>query len=219
MPITMDGTFDGVLDINHDNDVILADLQAAGMVAVIHKATEGATWQDPLYERRRYEANALGLLWGAYHFSSGRPPEEQVDNFLTTIQWGTHPETDNATLLALDYETSTSGADMSVDDACTFVSLIHERTGRWPVVYGSNLVTHADAVAVTNCSLSNCPLWYASYNDQPMHMPHRVWKFWTLWQYTDGGHGPQPRFRKFDRSCYLGSDEGTLRAAWPTLIA
>jgi lysozyme len=59
MPVTMDGTFDGVLDVNHDNPVVLSDAQAAGITAVIHKATEGATWQDPLYERRRYEANAL----------------------------------------------------------------------------------------------------------------------------------------------------------------
>lgn len=86
MPVTMDGTFDGILDINHDNDIVLSDAQNAGIIAVIHKATEGATWQDPFYERRRYEANALGLQWGAYHFSSGRPPKEQADNFLDTIQ-------------------------------------------------------------------------------------------------------------------------------------
>jgi len=27
----MNGFYDGVLDINHDNDVVLADLQAAGI--------------------------------------------------------------------------------------------------------------------------------------------------------------------------------------------
>src|SRR5260370_30978220 len=96
MPVTMDGTFDGVLDVNHDNPVVLSDAQAAGITAVIHKATEGATWQDPLYERRRYEANALGLLWGAYHFSSGLPPPDQVNNFLNSIQWRVDPRCDSA---------------------------------------------------------------------------------------------------------------------------
>jgi len=217
MPSTMNNVYDGVLDINHDNDVVLANLQAAGITAVIHKATEGATWQDPLYERRRYEANALGLLWGAYHFSSGRTPEEQVENFLNTIQWGVHPEMDNATLLALDFENSTSGANMTTDDACTFVELINQRTGRWPMVYGSNLVTQADQGALTNCALSNCSLWYASYNNQPQHLPSRVWTTWKLWQYTDGGDGPQPRYLKLDRSSWNGPDAGGLAGAWPNL--
>ncbi|CAN7179416.1 glycoside hydrolase family 25 protein [Caballeronia sp. LjRoot31] len=216
MPVTMNGTYDGVLDVNHDNPVVLGDAQAAGIIAVIHKATEGASWQDPLYERRRYEASALGLLWGAYHFSSGRPPESQVDNFLKTIQWGVDQVSDAATLLALDYETSTSGPDMSVEDACTFVSLVNQRTGRWPLVYGSNLIAHADAVADPACPLSNCPLWYANYNDQPQSVPKRVWKSWSLWQYSDGRNGPGPTLSGFDRSCVMGT-QAALQQAWPAL--
>jgi lysozyme len=216
MPVTMDGTFDGILDINHTDTIALKDALAAGIVAVIHKASEGATFQDPLYTQRRYEARALGMLWGAYHFSSGRPPEDQVNNFLNVIQWGVDPSSDAVTLLALDYETSTSGPDMSMEDACTFVSLVNQRTGLWPVVYGSNLVTHADAVADPVCPLSKCPLWYASYNDQPKTVPNRVWKSMSLWQYSDGRDGPAPTLSGFDRSCFIGTEAG-LQQAWPAL--
>ena len=216
MPVTMDGTFDGALDLSHLHpEVVLADMQTTGIAAVIYKATEGTTFQDPFYERRRYEANALGLLWGAYHFSSGAAPADQVNNFLNTIQWGVDSDSDAATLLALDFETSTSGPDMSVEDACTFVSLVQQRTGRWPMVYGSNLVTNADAVADPACPLSNCPLWYASYNNQPLHVPSRVWtRGWTLWQFSDGRLGPAPT-NGLDRSCYLGT-QAALQQAWPS---
>ncbi|OTP68153.1 hypothetical protein PAMC26577_34730 [Caballeronia sordidicola] len=119
-------------------------------------------------------------------------------------------------LLALDWENSTSGADMTVDDACTFVEIVHDKTGRWPVVYGSNLVAHADKVASINCSLSKCPLWIASYQDTP-EAPSRIWKTWTFWQYTDGRHGPDPKLNKLDRNSYNGKDAAALADAWPKL--
>jgi lysozyme len=211
----MDGTFDGILDIYHDDDIPLSQAQSEGIVAVIHKASEGATYQDPMYTRRRYEAQSLGLLWGAYHFSSGKPPQDQVDNFLESIQWGVDAVTDAQTVLCLDFENSHSGANMTIDDACTFVTLVHGRTGRWPMVYGSNLVTDADAHAPLACALSNCPVWYASYNDQPKNPPHRLWTAISLWQYTDGGaDGPAPRLGKLDRDCYIGT-QAELQQAWP----
>ncbi|GJH29318.1 glycoside hydrolase family 25 protein [Caballeronia novacaledonica] len=216
MPTTMDNVYDGILDINHDNKVVLADAQAAGISAVIHKATEGATWQDPFYWRRRFEAKALGLLWGAYHFSSGRPADEQAENFLNYIEYGTHPDEDAKMLLALDWEPSTSGADLTIDEACTFVEAVHAKTGRWPVVYGSNLVTNADDHAKPDCPLAKCPLWIASYRDTPK-TTKRLWKDWTFWQYTDGHNGPDPKFKKFDRSCFNGKDAAALEAVWANL--
>lgn len=214
MPSTMDGTFDGLVDANHNDDIVLNSLQAAGVVAVIHKASEGATFKDPMYPQRRYEARALGMLWGAYHFSSGRPPEDQVSNFISALQWGVAPAFDASTLLCLDFENSTSGPDMSVDDACTFVRLVFQQTGRWPLVYGSNLVSDADAHAALPCPLTNCPLWYANYNDQPERVPNRVWNSLALWQYSDGRNGPPPLLAGLDRSCFMGT-EAALQAAWP----
>ena len=59
-----------VIDLSHFNTTV--DLQAAkgdGILGVIHKATQGLTFQDPTYKTNRQQANAAGLLWGAYrHF-------------------------------------------------------------------------------------------------------------------------------------------------------
>lgn len=65
MPKTMDSTYDGILDINYENySVVLADAQKAGISAVIHKATEGVTWQDSAFWKRRFQAKTLGMLLG-----------------------------------------------------------------------------------------------------------------------------------------------------------
>ena len=78
--------FDGIMDISHNNTIDLAAAKDAGIVAVIHKATEGATFQDPLYASRRAQAKQLGLLWGAYHFGTAADVSDQLQNFTQTAQ-------------------------------------------------------------------------------------------------------------------------------------
>src|SRR5688572_22361052 len=105
--------FDGIMDINHNDDIDLPAAASAGIVAVIHKATEGATFQDPLYATRRTQATQLGLKWGAYHFGTAANVEQQLQNFvqIAQIQAGD--------LVALDYETN-SGNQMTLDQAEQF---------------------------------------------------------------------------------------------------
>lgn len=43
--------------------------KAAGVKFVAHKATEGVGYTDPAYAKRRTEAHANGVLFGAYHFA------------------------------------------------------------------------------------------------------------------------------------------------------
>ena len=72
-----------VVDISHHNLVLdLEAAAAAGICAVIHKASQGCGYCDPNYASRRALARAAGLLWGAYHFNDGRDVEAQVDWFL-----------------------------------------------------------------------------------------------------------------------------------------
>src|SRR5579863_4160519 len=60
---------DSILDLSGWNTVTdFGALAAAGVRAIIHKATEGIGFIDPFYHMRRTLAQATGLLWGAYHF-------------------------------------------------------------------------------------------------------------------------------------------------------
>lgn len=57
-----------VLDISHHNDVqSWADIRGAGIVGIIHKATQGTGYADPTCLERALCALNAGLLWG------GRP--------------------------------------------------------------------------------------------------------------------------------------------------
>ncbi|MEM5432175.1 glycoside hydrolase family 25 protein [Cupriavidus oxalaticus] len=218
MPGALAGTIDVVIDINHDNRFDAVKAFNAGVRAVIHKASEGATFQDPKYRHRRDQALAAGLLWGAYHFSSSRPANLQADNFLAVAQWG-DPAVDNSrTLFCLDFEPSTSGPDMTLDQAHDFVTRVKDKTGRWPMIYGGNMLRDAVQAHGADPILKNCPLWYARYRNQPIGIPVDTWPRFTLWQYTDGNLGPSPHafpgLDATDRDCYSGT-EAQLKAEWP----
>ncbi|WP_183035957.1 glycoside hydrolase family 25 protein [Cupriavidus sp. UME77] len=220
MPETVPGTIDCIIDLYHGDIISLSKAKEAGILAVIHKASEGATVQDSYYALRRHEAIGLNLLWGAYHYASGMPPDKQVNNFLHAIQWGDDPEFDKMTLLCLDFEKSHSGPDMNLDDAGQFVSLLRDKTGRWPLVYGGNELREAVKHAQNNSPVRNCPLWYARYNETPKDIPTKFWNDFTFWQYSDGEAGPLPHLslggHSFDRNCFRGSAD-ELKQAWITL--
>ncbi|RXF67543.1 glycoside hydrolase family 25 protein [Hansschlegelia zhihuaiae] len=203
--------FNGMIDLSHHNIVHdWASVRRAGIVAVVHKATEGATFRDPAYATRRIEAKAAGLLWGSYHFSSGVDVEAQVANYLAYAD----PGADD--LVCLDWEESTAGADLSLAQAEAFVALVEARLGRLPVIYGGRLLRERMA-DVAQSPLAKCALWYARFADEPRGVP-ALWRRWTFWQYTDGRSGPEPRevegLGPVDRDLFNG-DEAQFRARWP----
>lgn len=71
-----------IIDIYHKNSIDFQETLNAGVVAIIHKATQGSNIRDSKYYKRSEEAKRLGFLWGGYHFSTGEPVVNQVENFL-----------------------------------------------------------------------------------------------------------------------------------------
>lgn len=201
---------DSIIDTYHGNAINVEAVKEAGIVAIIHKATQGSSFKDSKYRQRRDQAKDLGLLWGAYHFSTGESVSSQVENFLA------HAVPAEDDLIALDWEPS-NGPDMTIEQARHFVQMVREETGRWPLIYGGHhlrkWVGHKpDPV------LSHCPLWYARYATHPIGIPIQIWPTYTLWQYTDGVAGPEPRETPgtsgADRNRFAGTEE-ELRQAWP----
>lgn len=198
-----------IVDLSHHNGNV--DLQKArgdGILGVIHKATQGATYVDPMYSINKQKAQAAGLLWGAYHFGTGDDAQKQAEHFLATVSPG---PTD---LLVLDFETNTQGASMTLDQARQFVQIVHNTTGRWPGLYSGIYIktllgSNHDPV------LANCWFWLSEYG--PAAKVPANWPTWTLWQYTDGSVGPQPHtvagIGSCDRDTFNGT-EAQLRALW-----
>ena len=62
-----------VVNISHYNrDPDFTAARQGGIVGVIHKATQGADGVDPTYAANHAQAQAAGLMWGAYHFATSR---------------------------------------------------------------------------------------------------------------------------------------------------
>jgi GH25 family lysozyme M1 (1,4-beta-N-acetylmuramidase) len=107
-----------VVDMSHGDAVSSFDQAAqAGLLAVIHKATTGATGRDDAYKDRRKAAGKAKLLWGAYHWGTAAKVADQVENFL---DWATP---DKSTLVALDFE-RTGGNQMTLSQARDFLTLV-----------------------------------------------------------------------------------------------
>ena len=200
-----------VIDISHNNATVdLAAAQQAGILGVIHKATQGTTFTDSMYADRLQQAQQAGLLWGAYHFGNGDDGVSQAQFFIDTVQ----PSTE--TILVLDFESNRAGSTMSVQEARDFVTHVQAQTGIWPGLYGGSylkeqLDSQADPI------LQNCWLWLAQYGPTAVLPPG--WDHWTLWQYTDGHIIPDPNPIQAVTPCdrdYFFDSELVLEAKWAT---
>jgi lysozyme len=194
-----------VVDISHHNgNVDLGRAQAAGIVGVIHKATQGTSMFDNMYQQNRQKAQAAGLLWGAYHFATAGDGAAQADFFLSKAA------ADEQTLIVLDYEPN-QNSTMTLDQAKAFVTRVHEVTGRFPGFYSGSLIKEKLGGKPPDPVLSQCFLWLAQYGPAPKNIP-ATWPDWTMWQYTDGNIGPPPHSVDGIGNCDRDQFNGTIEA-------
>ena len=221
----------GILDVHHaDGHVDVDAMTAGGIVALIHKATQGRDWSDPAFVETVRRAAAHGMLVGAYHFGSNSSDGATQAEWHLSVVARLGDELARSCVLALDLEHNpdTRNGDMSTTNAAMFVDHVRTRTGRWPLLYAgaSDLRARiAKADGGTKARLGACPLWLAQYGEPPRpdSIPS-VWPSWSLWQYSDVGYGPRdrvtyprdtPGVRVADRSVFRGTEQ-ELRAWWST---
>eukprot|EP00357_Protocruzia_adherens_P013577 CAMPEP_0115031512 /NCGR_PEP_ID=MMETSP0216-20121206/38588_1 /TAXON_ID=223996 /ORGANISM="Protocruzia adherens, Strain Boccale" /LENGTH=239 /DNA_ID=CAMNT_0002409197 /DNA_START=79 /DNA_END=799 /DNA_ORIENTATION=+ len=222
--VTDSNGFNAVVDISHWQGTDLDFNEAyntAGIRGIIHKATEGTTSVDDAYSTNRRNAKAAGMLWGAYHFATGSDAAAQAEHFLNVVN------PDSETLLVLDFESNPDGSSMSVDQAVEWVNYVKEKHGKYPVLYGGGYLKDMLGGSA-NPTLSQCPLWLAEYGSDPELPPG--WGYYSLWQYTDGVHGPvveytdgvhgptphnTPGLGNVDKDIWNGTDD-SLRRFWTT---
>jgi len=207
-----DAPINVVIDLSHHNpSPDFAAAKAAGIAGVIHKATQGLSYADPTYAEHRDAAIDAGLLWGAYHFGTGSDGVQQAAFFLETVL----PK--KGTLLVLDFEANPQGPSMTLEEARAFVTHVREATGRWPGLYSGHYIKDLLGTS-TDSVLANCWFWLSQYGPTPVVPPN--WPAWTMWQYTDGGLGPEPHtvpgIGRCDRDQFSGS-RAALRSLWKGL--
>jgi lysozyme len=198
-----------IVDLSHFNgSVDLAQAKAAGIMGVIHKATQGTSFVDPLYHTNREKAQQAGLLWGAYHFGVGGDAVAQADYFLKVVEPGPQD------LLVLDLEGNPQGPSMTLQEARDFVTSVHQSTGRFPGLYSGYYVRELLGAA-PDAVLAQCWFWLAQYTSTAT-VPAN-WAAWTMWQYTNGAAGVPPHevpgIGRCDRDKFNGDVEA-LRKLW-----
>src|SRR5262245_17268432 len=123
------------LDLSHHN--IVHDFDAivqAGIVGIIHKASEGNSFVDEKYAGRRKGCAEKGMAWGAYHFGAHDDGDAQVDHCLDTA------DPDHETLICLDWEPY-GERQMTKAQARKWIEEVEARLGRpgEVVIYSGNL--------------------------------------------------------------------------------
>ena len=209
-PTRQSGIVNVIVDLSHHNGDV--DLQTAAtdgrIVGVIHKATQGLTFTDPLYDANHQKAEHAGLLWGAYHFGTGSDGVQQAEFFLQQ----TAP--DDGVLLVLDFEANAQGPSMTLEEARAFVTHVQQSTGRFPGLYGGHYLKELLGTSKDDV-LANCWFWLSQYG--PTAVVPSNWDTWTMWQYTDGGMGPEPHdvpgIGRCDRDRFNGPLTG-LKRLW-----
>jgi lysozyme len=197
---------DVVIDVSHHNgNIDFKAVKNSGIVAVIHKATQGLHHVDDMYAHNKAAANAQGLLVGAYHFGTEGDGAAQADYFLSIAG------KDVLHVLDFEYNEAEPHNTMAFNQAKTFIRRIKEVTGKYPVLYGGVLIRMVLGVKMDS-DFAACKLWLAQYG--PKTTIPVAWKNYTLWQYTDQGHiaGIQTTV---DRSRFAGNLED-LKKFWKT---
>lgn len=198
--------------------------RAHGVVALIHKATEGITFSDSVFDHAMRCAALVGMLRGAYHF--GRPGDGAAQADRLIARAAVHgPDV----LLCLDLEGDLDASTtMSTAEARAFLERVRALTGRWPLLYGGASKTRERmhrASAEERAVFGRCALWLAKYGDEPR--APAPWDDWALWQYSDGkpDDGPSdrvlyprstPGMHRADRNAWRGTRE-ELAAWWASV--
>ena len=167
---------DGV-DISHWQSKTLdfAAAKKSGVKFVYHKATEGTSYQDPNYSKRRQETADAGIPFGAYHFARPKlwDAKKQADHFLNTSK-----PVPGDLIPALDIET-TEGLSIAQLErwAKRFSDRVKKKTGYYPVVYTPFVFSRAKVPGVR---------WVPRYNNT--NTPPTQ-KDVDIWQFSNGQYG------------------------------
>jgi lysozyme len=163
------------------------------------KASENL-YKDPCFDAHWANSKAAGILRGAYHYYHPKDDALAQANYFSNVVGklgaGDLP-------CVMDWET-TDGFPSSVDRAggALFLQTVAEKTGKTPIVYGSPYFLQD---LLLDESFANYALWIAHYQTKCPLVP-TPWKYWSFWQYTDGGasnmdlnkfNGPLSQLQKF----------------------
>lgn len=159
-------------DISHHNKYNIPDFSKQDFV--IMKATEGATFKDPMLDKY-IEMLKKDQLYGFYHFARPERNRAKVEaaNFCKVI--GNYGE---EAMLVLDWEGQAVQQPIQwVLDWCKEVEKIY---GKKPLIYCSSWYTKKIKILLEN----DIGLWVAHYTKKDKPTVY-TYPYYAMWQYTN----------------------------------
>lgn len=189
-----------IIDISHHQDFPnFEQVAAAGVIAMIHKATEGSSYVDPNRATNCSNANRAGIATATYHWlSPGSDPADQMAFYLATIQ----PQ--KGERVVIDYE----------QDGCTLdglkkavQALLDHGNDLQITVYSGHLLKEQLGDDDDEFLRDNTDLWLAQYTTGSPSWSDATYDQWTLWQYSETGEIDGIDDTYVDLNRFNGSDE------------
>jgi lysozyme len=177
-----------IVDLSHHNTVTdWGAIQRAGVIGVILKATEGSTFTDSTFKDRRDDAANAGLIVSSYHFLRHGDVDAQIAHYFDVVM----PQ--KGERVCIDFEQSGSNTPPTLDDLHAAIDAILTRDPTLQIaIYCGHLLKELLGDRRDE-KLAQHALWLAQYTAGTPSWPKGTWPIWTLWQYSDGTAGGQPR--------------------------
>ncbi len=172
------------IDVSHFQKTIDWEKVAnAGVQFAYAKASEGASFTDPMFVSNYAGILGAGMLRGAYHFfDPGAAPLDQVAHFLKVLA----PAAPGDLPPMLDLESGGSkDRPAIVSGALQWLDQVQKAVGRTPVLY-CTAPFWTDVLGSPE-ALMEFPFWIAEYTlaDKPTLPAKRA--SYALWQYAQTG--------------------------------
>lgn len=195
------------IDISHhQGECDFDEVYAAGVVGMIHKATEGTSFVDDMRAENCVAAKNAGLAVATYHWlSPGSNPSAQMEFYLSTI------DPVRGERVVIDYE----------QDGCT-LNMLHDAVAALLdygqdlqiTVYSGHLLKEQLGSDCDDFLREHCDLWLAQYTSGTPSWPDGTFDEWTLWQYSESGTIPGIDDAYVDLNNFNGGEAQFL--AWIT---
>ncbi len=171
-------------------------VSSCGMKYAWVKHTEGQTHVNSGHRENILGARNNNIVAGAYHF--GRPDTNRDQHIVDAVReadWflQNYIPKPGDLVPVLDVEKGMKTDDSyNVEWALKWLEVVERAIGSKPMVYTAKwaedlYLARADKSLLQE--LGKYPVWWASYNEgvEPSRWTGKVWKEWSVWQYTSKG--------------------------------
>ena len=161
------------------------------------KATEGSSYQDPLFEKNIIESKNNGIANGAYHFLSAESSgKTQAVNFLSTIM---PYAIDMPPVVDFEIDSSIDKVKI-IEELKAFIWEIQSSAGITPIIY----TTYESYIPFLSSDFSDYNFWFRDLLRKPF-----IDKNLVFWQYRNRGRlkGIDKSQKYVDMNIFIGNEQ------------